>query len=211
MKIISENDSTSPKIAAKFLQEGKLISFATDTVYGVACNAEDETAVTKLYELKNRNSNKPIAVFLKDLHQADKIFELDNLSRKIAKEFLPGALTIVAHLQNSSELKISKKLYKSDNFLGFRIVATKFIQELMENFDGILAVTSANISGFEAARNAKDVEKYFQNSKLDLLVVGADLDGRSPSTVVKIFDNKFEILRAGEISEHNILKHISNG
>jgi len=209
VKIIFENSFNAAKIASEFLKEGKLISFATDTVYGVACDAENEEAVKKLYDLKNRNSDKPIAIFLKDLTQIETIFDFDEISKRIAANFLPGGLTIVAPINKSKNLKISKQLYNiENNYLGFRIVGTKFIQELMSSFGGILAVSSANISGFEAAKNAKDVEKYFQNSKLDLLVSGENLEGNVVSTVIKISNKKVEILRQGAIPESEIKRFI---
>ncbi len=209
MKIISENSFNAAKIASQFLKKGKLISFATDTVYGVACDAENEEAVSNLYELKNRNSNKPIAIFLKDVDQIETIFDFDETSKRIASNFLPGALTIVAPIKKSEDLKISKKLYNPENnYLGFRIVGTKFIQEMMSNFNGILAVSSANISGFEAAKNTKDVEKYFKNSKLDLIISGQNLEGNIASTVIKISNKELEILRKGAIPELEIKKFI---
>lgn len=210
MKIISEQDIDSTTISCNFLHKSSLISFATDTVYGVACDAEDELAVEKLYQLKNRDSKKPIAIFVKDLAQAEKIFKLNEIAKKIASKFLPGALTIVSQVKSDSNFKIAQKLYAQDGSLGFRIVGTNFITKLMNEFGGILAVSSANISGQEAAKNAKDVAKYFQNSKLDLLISGADLENNIPSTVIRTFNNEIEILRQGAISIEDMNKIIND-
>jgi tRNA A37 threonylcarbamoyladenosine synthetase subunit TsaC/SUA5/YrdC len=59
-----------------------------------------------------------------------------------------------------------------DRFLGFRLVEKKFIKNLLQKFDGILAVTSANKSNHEASISADEVKKYFTNSKLALLIDG---------------------------------------
>ncbi len=208
MKIISENNSDAVALAKQFLQDGLLISFASDTVYGIACDASNSKAVERLYDLKNRNPKKPIAIFVKDLETAKEIFIFDELSEKIAQEFFPGALTLVLKTQPNIQIKISSDLNKNNEFLGFRIVDRNFIKNLMANFDGVLAVTSANLAGQNPAASAKEVEKYFSNSKLDLLIDGGISQEKEASTVVKINNQKLEILRQGAISQ-SLIKFIS--
>lgn len=208
MKIISENNSDAVALAKQFLQDGLLISFASDTVYGIACDASNFKAVERLYDLKNRNPKKPIAIFVKDLETAKEIFIFDELSEKIAQEFFPGALTLVLKTQPNIQIKISSDLNKNNEFLGFRIVDRNFIKNLMANFDGVLAVTSANLAGQNPAASAKEVEKYFSNSKLDLLIDGGISQEKEASTVVKINNQKLEILRQGAISQ-SLIKFIS--
>jgi len=208
MKIISENNSDAVSLAKQFLQDGLLISFASDTVYGIACDASNSKAVQRLYDLKNRDPKKPIAIFVKDLETAKKIFIFDELSEKIAQEFFPGALTLVLKTQPNIQIKISPDLNKDNEFLGFRIVDRNFIKNLMANFDGVLAVTSANLAGQNPAASAKEVEKYFSNSKLDLLIDGGISQEKEASTVVKINNQKLEILRQGTISQ-SLIKFIS--
>ena len=77
MQIISAQDSNAAVLAASFLREGKTISFATDTVYGIAVDASNSKAIAALYQIKNRNKNKPIAIFLPNLKVAEKIFLFD--------------------------------------------------------------------------------------------------------------------------------------
>ncbi len=208
MKIISENNSDAVALAKQFLQDGLLISFASDTVYGIACDASNSKAVESLYDLKNRDPKKPIAIFVKDLETAKEIFIFDELSEKIAQEFFPGALTLVLKTQPNIQIKISSDLNKNNEFLGFRIVDRNFIKNLMANFDGVLAVTSANLAGQNPAASAKEVEKYFSNSKLDLLIDGGISQEKEASTVVKINNQKLEILRQGAISQ-SLIKFIS--
>ena len=208
MKIISENNSDAVALAKQFLQDGLLISFASDTVYGIACDASNSKAAERLYDLKNRDPKKPIAIFVKDLETAKKIFIFDELSEKIAQEFFPGALTLVLKTQPNIQIKISPDLNKDNEFLGFRIVDRNFIKNLMANFDGVLAVTSANLAGQNPAASAKEVKKYFSNSKLDLLIDGGISQEKEASTVVKINNQKLEILRQGAISQ-SLIKFIS--
>jgi L-threonylcarbamoyladenylate synthase len=199
MIIIKEENPESIKLAVNFLQEGKLIAFATDTIYGIACNASNEKAVEELYKIKNRQKNKPIAIFPKNLNQAKEILKFDDLANKTADKFLPGALTMVLERKENSKIKLASNLNQNnDNFLGFRLVDKKFIQDLLNEFDGILAVTSANISNDSAAISAKEVKDYFYNQDI-LIIDGKITKHKIASTVIKITNNKLEILRQGAV------------
>lgn len=199
MEIIKENDQTSVDIACTFLKAGKIISFATDTVYGVAVDASNELAIEKLYQIKNRDKNKPIAIFVKNLEIAKKIFYFDDLATKLAKN-LPGALTIILEKKSENILNLAPNLNQNgDKFLGFRIVEREFIKNLFNKFDGVLAVTSANILGQKDATTYQEVKKYFENLKLDLLIIGENPNEKIASTVIKIQNNKAEILRQGAL------------
>ena len=198
MQIIKECNPSALDLACDFLRAGKIIAFATDTVYGLAVDASNFKAVEALYKIKNRDEKKPIAIFIKDLEMAKKIFFFDKTSTKLAEKFLPGSLTLVLETKSEACSKLAANLNQNNNkFLGFRIIDTDFIRNLLEKFDGILAVTSANKSAQKAAKSAEEVEKYFKFSSLDLLIDGGISKQETASTVVKITDGKVMILRKG--------------
>jgi len=197
MQVINEKDFDAAILAAKFLREGKIISFATDTVYGIAADASNPKAVEQLYKIKKRDEKKPVAIFVKDLAAAKKIFYFDELAQKIAQNYLPGALTLVLPLRDDALPILAPNLnINNDGFLGFRIVESVFLKKLFEKFGGILAVTSANISGQKAAVTDEDVAKNLAH--IDLLLCGEKPQGE-PSTVAKISGGKVEILRQGAL------------
>lgn len=204
MKIISENNPNVINLACEALKNGEVIAFATDTVYGIACDAANRNAVKKLYDIKKRDEKKPIAIFVKNLAIAEEIFLFDELSKKIAQNFLPGSITLVLQKKIDSSIKLADNLNPQDNSLGFRIVDRKFIAELMSNFAGVLAVSSANLSNQNPALTAKDVEKYFLNSTLKLIVDGNCKKNAEVSTVIKVANKKIEILRFGAIKQKSI-------
>ena len=198
MQIIKESDLNSVDLACDFLAAGKIIAFATDTVYGLAVDASNSNAVEALYKLKKRDEKKPIAIFVKDLEAAKKIFFFDGISTKLATKFLPGSLTLVLETKAEAVSGLALNLNQNNNkFLGFRVIDNDFIQNLLKKFDGILAVTSANESSQKSARSAEEVEKYFKYSQLDLLIDGGISKQETASTVVKITDGKVTILRQG--------------
>lgn len=197
MLVVNEKDPNAATLASEFLHHGKVISFSTDTVYALAADASNFRAVETLYQIKNRDPKKPIAIFVKDLDAAKKIFFFDKKAEEIAKKFLPGALTLVLETRDEAFSYIASNLNRnSDNFLGFRVVDNFFVKELFKKFDGILAVTSVNISGATAATNPDEIKNTLPN--IDLLIEG-EISHQPASTVAKIIDNKITILRQGPV------------
>ena len=203
MKMISENNEAI-NLASEFLRDGKIISFATDTVYGIAVDATNYKAVERVYQIKKRAKNKPIVIFLPDIKIAEEFFIFDKTAKKIAEEFSAQAITLVLEKRQEALKTLAKNLNENDNFLGFRIAPTKFIAKLLKNFGGIIAVTSANISGDEAAISAFQVQKYFHSNEIDLLIDGGVCAKKIASTIIKIHNEKITILRKGELALQSI-------
>lgn len=204
MKIISENHPDAVKTASKLLKAGEVISFATDTVYGVACDASNPSAVDNLFAVKKRRPEKPVAIFLHNVSQARELFIFDDLSNKIADKLLPGPITLILEKNPSSITKLADNLNPGNNSLGFRIVKDQFIENVLQEFSGILAVSSANIADHAPAQNSKEVENYFSHSKLSLIIDKNMPKSGKVSTVIKITENKIDILRQGAVSENAI-------
>jgi len=197
MQIINQKDSNSVELAIKYLQAGKVICFATDTVYGVAVDATNPDAVERLYKLKNREQNKPVAIFVKDKKMAEKLFLINELSAKIIDKYMPGAITVILPTTNYAKKILAKNLNNNHNdYIGFRIVDSFFVRNLFNKFNGIIAVSSANKAFEDAGSNAGMVKKNLK--KLDLLIVGKKTSKFS-STIVKIVDNKIDIIRQGKL------------
>lgn len=200
MKIIDSQDKKNAIFdACSFLKRGKIISFATETVYGLACDAGNFNAVERIYKLKNRDYSKPIAIFLSNLQQARKILIFSELADKVAKKYLPGPLTIVLPKKDHIDINLATNLNLNDNYLAFRISDDSFVNDLLVEFGGVLAVTSANISGYDSALHHDQVRQSFANYDLDLLIKGGWCRSKIASTVVKFSGEKFDILRQGLI------------
>jgi len=201
MLIIKESNKNSIANVIKTLKNDGVVCFATETVYALACNASSNLAVEKLYRIKERDLKKPIAVFVKDLIVAKKFLKFNSLENKIAKNFMPGMITLVLEKKmTDSQLFVSPLLNKGDNSLGLRIPNHQFCLELLNAFDDIIAVTSANISNQEAITNPDNVIKYFHD-KIDLVVDGGVCEYKIASTVLSIQNNQINILREGLISK----------
>jgi L-threonylcarbamoyladenylate synthase len=195
MTIIIQQNNQAVDLAIKELLAQNIIAIPTDTVYGLAVDATNYEAVAKLYDIKKRQHNKPIAIFLPNLQEAKKIFSFSKLADKIAKKYLPGKLTIVLPIQNKA--KLAKNLNINNNTLGFRIVDSFFISKLFAKFDRPLAVTSANLSGSTTAVSAIEIEQQF--SQLAIIIDNQQNLCNQASTIVEIIKNDFKIIRQGQL------------
>jgi L-threonylcarbamoyladenylate synthase len=197
MLVIDEKKSNAVDVAIDFLQKGKVISFATDTVYGVAVDATNPKAVEGLYKLKKRDKNKPIAIFLKNLESAKKLFIFNDLAREVVEKYMPGDITVILKTTDFAKKFLAKNLNNNDNdFIGFRIIDSYFVQKLFEKYNGILAVSSANEASQNPCISASSVKKNLKN--LDLLIAGKKTSKIS-STIVKIIENELILIRQGKL------------
>ena len=200
--IISQYNKNAINLAITQLQQQKAIALPTDTIYGLAVDASSVKAVETLYELKKRDNQKPIAIFVQNLAMAREIFTFNTLAEKIANLYMHGKITIILNVKENN-FSLAKNLNYNNNKIGFRYVNSFFMAKLLEIYQKPLAVTSANISGFEVAKSAQDIAKIFN---LELIIDSEEICNNLASTVVEITENNLKILRQGEVIPIPIFK-----
>ena len=179
--------------AAKIISEGGVIAFRTDTFYGLGADPFNATAVAKIRELKGREENKPILLLLADAGEADRfIADRSKTFEDVAKKFWPGPLTIVGAAVAGLPLEITA----GTGTVGVRVPADANVRELVRLCGGALTATSANPSGSEPARSAKEVIAYF-GDRLDLVIDGGEVTATEPSTVLDVTTSPPRIIRQG--------------
>ncbi|XP_054251157.1 LOW QUALITY PROTEIN: threonylcarbamoyl-AMP synthase [Indicator indicator] len=183
--------------AAGTLQAGGLVAVPTDTVYGVACLAQDSGAVRSIYSLKGRNGAKPLAICLGDVDHLYRYCHV-NVPDELLRDLLPGPVTLV--LKRSEEL--NKDLNPFTSLVGVRVPNHPFIRELARACSGPLALTSANVSCQGSTLAVSEFQDLWP--QLSLIIDGGPTgDIQSPecrlgSTVVDLsVSGKFTIIRPG--------------
>lgn len=185
-------------IAMQELKKGNVIAVPTDTVYGIACLLDKEAAIEEIYKIKERDSSKAIPLLIGEYEQI--ICATDGISEQaqnLAKRFWPGPLTLV--IPKRLELPAALTPYGT---VGVRMPDHTWLRNLIQKV-GVLAATSANISGGENPRTAKDVLKQL-DGRIPLIVDGSTCEGGIPSTVVDCSKEEIKILRIGGISQQQI-------
>ncbi len=182
--------------AVETLKNGGVILLPTETVYGIAADARNKSAIEKIYEIKGRDLTKPLQVMVATLEEAEKIAVFNDEARALAKKFWPGALTIILKLKQGS---LPNNFNKLNDTIGIRIPNHEIALEILREFNAPLAASSANISGdtdnvsfAEAKGSLGEGPDFFVDG-------GGSVIGIS-STVVDMTDGKNpKILRQGSV------------
>lgn len=189
--------------AAEALEEGCLVAFPTDTVYGIGAHASQGLAIRKLFEAKGRPRDKGIPILVVGAGQAAELVQgFPGGARRLAERFWPGPLTLV--LQRRPGLP--EELGPGDG-VAVRAPDHPVAQMLLTKV-GPLAVTSANRSGEEPAVQAKQVLAQLGES-VDLIVDGGTAPGGVASTVVDCRRAEPVLLRRGPV-EWEIVRRVWN-
>ena len=201
MERLRDDDDGWARVAA-LLDSGEVVAIPTDTVYGVAAAVRHPAAVARLFPLKDRDSNKPVAVLVDGVEQAATVIVLDAVAGRLAAAEWPGALTLV--LPRSPEFDVD--LGGAGDTVGVRLPDQTRVRELCRRV-GPLATTSANRSGHPTPADGAGVA-----AELDGTSIAAVLDAGScagaPSTVVRLDDGRVEVLREGPVDVENLISSL---
>ena len=180
------------------LQQGGVIAYVTDTVWGVGCLPDNEEAVKKIYEIKHRDGKKPLILMSDEVYNLFDYLRqpIEKEAQKLIKKHFPGALTLVLEKSEKTPDYITSGMQT----VGIRIPDNETFAEICRNIDGrVLATTNANLSGEAPALTYDEAVKYI-GSKVDLVIpsYGHEAKGKA-STVAGFKDGKPVIFRQGEI------------
>ncbi len=199
MKTLVEPFSPSALVeAAKVVKRGGVIVFPTDTVYGLGCDPFDEPAVERLFRAKGRG-DKPIPVLCSGIRDAAKAVRLGPVGLSLAREFWPGALTIVA----PAKAWFPSLVDQGKGEVGVRVPALQACRALIRACGGYISGTSANVSGDASARTASDALRQL-NGRVDLILDGGPLRGKE-STVVRVDRSTASVIRQGTVRVRRFL------
>lgn len=181
--------------AAAVLRNGGLVSFPTETVYGLGADARNDRAVAGIYTAKGRPSFNPLIVHLPDIMTAEKYCVFNHDAARLAAAFWPGALTLVLPLQ--PDAGISGLVTAGLDTLAVRVPDHPVAQGLLRAFGGPVAAPSANPSGRISPTTADHVQAGL-GSKINALVDGGACGVGVESTIVACVGRP-ALLRAGGI------------
>ncbi|HEV7934691.1 MAG TPA: L-threonylcarbamoyladenylate synthase [Actinomadura sp.] len=185
--------------AAAAVRRGDLVVLPTDTVYGVGCDAFTPTAVTALLAAKGRGRDMPPPVLVGSVRAGAALVEdLGTYGQDLIDEFWPGALTIVCRANPN----LSWDLGDAKGTVAVRMPLDQIALELLRE-TGPMAVSSANLSGGEAARSAGDAEKQLGEAVSVYLDAGPSGKGEA-SSIIDLTGPVPRLLRAGAISEDRL-------
>ena len=185
--------------ASQIINQGGVVIFPTDTVYGIGCDPYNKASIEKIYKIKSRDIIKSVPVLTYSIETAERIAQFDQLAKKIVKKFWPGPLTIILKVTDE---KIKKSL-NLENKIAIRIPDHKCTLELLKKCNYLVG-TSANISGDLPYTNPKECLKKMQD--YDVFVDGGMITSNGESTIIEIENGEIKIIREGSLTKEEILQ-----
>jgi len=191
--------------AVNALQNGSIIVYPTDTLYGIGADIFDDNAVKNVFEVKKRPFDMPLPVAVSCLEEIEDIAFINDDVRCLVDCFLPGGLTIILKKKNVVSDLVTGGLDKiavriPDNEVALRLIS----------LSGPITATSANVHGEKTPNNIDDIQMQFENEDISIYLDYGELGGE-PSTIVDMTEDKPKILREGVITHKEILDVIKNG
>lgn len=194
--------TTDIKKAKKALKENKLVAIPTETVYGLAGNAYDESALVEIFKLKNRPFYNPLIIHIKSASSiTDVAIDIPESAMILAEKFWPGPLTLVLKKQPH----ISDLITAGKDTVAVRVPNHPVALELLDKLDFPLAAPSANPFGSISPTNADHVFNYF-GGKLEVILDGGECEKGLESTIIGFEENQPILYRHGSISSEEIEK-----
>lgn len=188
--------------AVKFLREGKIIVHPTDTIYSLGCDALNESAVKKIFEIKKRDFGKPLSVIMRDISKIKGITFVDKEKEKIAANIFPGPYTLVF----PGPRNIPRIITGRKNSIGIRIPDNLITKKISQHFKNPIVTTSVNLSGEEPLNDPFKIVEYFKNKDFtpDLILDCGKIKDARPSIVIDLTRKSPQILRSGTRSLEEI-------
>ena len=180
------------------LNNGGVIAYVTDTVWGLGCLPDNEKAVKKIYEIKKREAQKPLILMSNEVYNLlDYVKPIPKVGQQLIKKYFPGALTIVTDKSDKTPDYITSNMPT----VGIRIPNNKVFKEICEIVPNhVLATTSANLSH---QPSAKTYDQALENMTglADLIIEDYGYHAKGlESTVVGVMNNELRIFRQGAIT-----------
>ncbi len=176
----------------QIIKEGGTLLYPTDTVWGLGCDARNEEAVQKIYDLKQREESKALICLVSDVVMLERIF----------REIPDAAYDLIDHSDKPTTIiydnpnGVAKNLIAPDNTLAVRVVKDEFCQQLIRKLNRPIVSTSANISGAPTPKSFKEISNEILSGVDYVVNLHREKICEQPSTIIKLSGSGlFKIIR----------------
>ncbi len=200
MEIISAGSAAELKAHSDAIRSAianhGVIVFPTDTVNGIGCSIYDDIAIKRLINLKGRDASKGLPVLVSSLDAAKQLAGFNDKAEVLAREFWPGALTLLLPLKNKA---VNPRIAASGR-IAVRMPGSEVARAVAEEFGGAVVGTSANESGKEPIDDFDEIAKRFPG--IDIIVKSCSIRGGASSTIFDVAGGR--MVREGWITLQQI-------
>ena len=194
-------DDAAITAAAQLLRAGQIVAIPTETVYGLAADAQNAEAVARIYAAKGRPDFNPLIVHVRDRKAAERLGLFNATARALADAFWPGPVTLVLPLQ--PDAPVARAVTAGLQTIAIRCPAHPVMQALLLKSDLSLAAPSANRSGAISPTRADHVLKGLGGA-VPMILDGGPCSAGLESTIIAVRDEGWQVLRPGPVSAMEI-------
>ena len=194
-------DDAAITAATQLLMAGQIVAIPTETVYGLAADAQNVDAVARIYAAKGRPDFNPLIVHVRDQKAAEKLGVFNATAQALAEAFWPGPLTLVLPLQ--PDAPIARAVTAGLPTIAIRCPAHPVMQALLLKSGLSLAAPSANPSGSISPTRADHALKGLGGA-VPMILDGGSCSAGLESTIVAVREDGWQILRPGPVTSEDI-------
>jgi len=178
--------------ATEILQDGGIIIYPTDTVYGMGCDLYNKRGIEKIYEIKRRSKKQPLSFVCADLKDISRYARVSDYAYKTMKRLLPGPYTFILE---ASRL-VPKIILPKRQTTGIRVPDNQICLSLVGELGHPIISTSVTVEDGEVLSNPLEIRERFEHC-VDCIIDGGTLVSE-PSSVISLVDDSIEIIRVGK-------------
>jgi len=179
------------QIVLEVLKRGGIVVYPTDTNYGIGCDIMNQKAIERIYQIKQRNKNKPFSFICSGLKNISHYAKVSNYAYKTMKRLLPGPYTFIL---TGSKL-VPKIMLTKRKTAGIRVPDNKICLTLVEELGNPIITTSATRPDGTILNDASLIYDFFKK-QVDIVIDGSIVPGK-PSSVISLINDEPEVLREG--------------
>jgi len=173
------------KKALEVLRSGGVILYPTDTIWGIGCDATNDEAINRIYEIKKRNDQKSMLVLLDSVAKLDRyVSDVPELAYDLI-EMSEKPLTIIYEKSKN----LSSNVSKTDDTIGIRITQEAFSKRLIEQFKRPIISTSANVSGEASPACFSDISEEIKSAVDYVVDYRQEDEEATPSSIIMLGNN----------------------
>ncbi len=180
------------KHVVKILQNGGLIAYPTDTIYGIGCDLFNKSAIEKVYQIKKMPRYKPLSFICADLKDISVYAQVSNTAYKIMKRLIPGPYTFIL----SATRMVPKIMLTKRRTVGIRVPDNNICLSIVRELGNPIISTSASVSKDEIMSDPIEIENTFGHS-IDILIDGGVLVSE-PSSMIDFTESIPKVVREGK-------------
>jgi len=177
-------------------EDGRIIAFPTDTVYGLGCNPLNKDSISRIYDIKKRSGKKRFPILGFSKKDLEKIVEFNSKAEKISEKFWPGQVTLLLPIRKEMTKEI-----ENDGKIAVRVPNNECTLSILKQCKLIVG-TSANISNKESILDSNECK--IKLPEIDVLVDSGKINSSGESTIIDFIDGELKIIREGSISKDEI-------